>query len=224
MLKYIILFLLPFTLPAQDELPPVREDFTPVTTLFSIEGGFKLPTPTANKSFKTITRGVSDFELMGKIKLHDRLYIGAGFKHLYVEIRDVALNDKADASTQFYNPRAEVTYRAPMGDKTFFKMSLAGGYNLIEHRSNYTSKTGADFIKQEALNLEPSMGIYLYGAENFAIGLTVAYNMVFEEFSPAMISRETLSGFSKLDYIGSYNFFATGFTFVVYLQKPKGTF
>jgi hypothetical protein len=39
-----------------------------------------------------------------------------------------------------------------------------------------------------------------------------------------MISRETLSGFSKLDYVGSYNFFAAGFTFVTYLQKPKGAF
>lgn len=221
---FLFVLLMPLTSMAQTEEFPVRESFTPITTRFSIEGGFRLPTPTGNKAYKTITRGISDAECLLKIKLHERFYVGAGMKHVYVEIRDFALNDKVNATTQIFNPKAELSYRAPMGDNTFFKLSLAGGYNFLQHRSNYALNAGLDYVRQRAINLEPSMGIYMYGSENFAVGLTMGFNMIFEEFTPDVLLQETLSGYSNLDFVGPYNYFSAGFTFIVYLQKNKDDF
>lgn len=174
---------------------------------------FKLPSPLANKSFRSVMTGLADLDLLYQHKLDHGLGLGVGFNYFYFDVNSNAFQFNVVGKMEGFNPYIKLAKRNKLGENAFFEYSINSGYLKVFSSSNQ----GPGSYAQEGYNVRPQLGIYLKSGDLVSFGLIASYNYMNFEFTPDNLSLDNFPGNTAENSVGNTQFFSVGFGFSTYI-------
>lgn len=184
-----------------------QKDGKPTPHVFKLD--FKLPTATANKSFKGVMSGLTDIDLVYQYQFQNTgLFINTGLKYSYWSLESTVFSgDVITGKLEIFEPFIGVGFRHSFSDKVFLESELKAGYAFINTNSNSLSAV----YKQQAFAIEPKFGLFYKSSELTAVGLTLNYNVITDQFTPDNIGQPNFPGMTTASSEGYYQYFSVGF-------------
>ena len=180
-----------------------------------IKGDFKLPTTLGNEAFRKVINGIMDSDLEYNYRLTNNLRFGIGAKYSLWDIDVNAFpSTKVNGKIQNVNPFISVGMVFPQDQQFYIETEMKFGYNLMETSSNIYNS-----YKQTAINFEPKVGFYLQTTDLLAFGLTVNYNYIATNFSPANLNLNSFPTVSAGGSDGNMQYFSIGFGFYTFIPN-----
>jgi len=184
-----------------------QKEGEPTPHIFKID--FKLPTATANRSFKGVMSGLADIDFCYQYQFKEiGLFINGGMKYSYWNLESTLFSGTVvTGKLEILQPFGSIGYRHEFSDKVFLESELKGGYSFVNSNANTLTST----YKQKALAIEPKFGFYYKSSDLTAVGLTLNYNIITTNFTPDNIGQPNFPGMTPDASNGNYQYFSIGF-------------
>jgi hypothetical protein len=173
-----------------------------------IKVDFKLPTALLNRPFKSFMSGIIDSDLSYQYALLDgKLSFGVGTKYSYWSVISTKFrNQNVVGHLNIFSGYFLTAFKKDLNEKLFFDSEIKIGYASVLTRSNKRS----ELYVQNALTIEPKIGLYLKASELSAVGITVNYHYIASKFTPENLNLVYFPGFNESDYTKNYSYFSIG--------------
>jgi len=152
--------------------------------------------------------GIIDTDLSYQYALFDgKLSFGLGAKYSYWSVISTKFrNQEVVGHLNIFSGYFLTAFKKDLNEKLFFDSEIKFGYASVLTRSNKQS----ELYVQNALTIEPKIGLYLRASELSAVGITVNYNYIATNFSPSNFNLTYLPGYNETDYLKNYSYFSIG--------------
>ncbi|HSH66714.1 MAG TPA: hypothetical protein VLB84_13195 [Bacteroidia bacterium] len=235
MLKYIsIVFFLLNILPIRAQEPstdntPVRSDDVPSQKeyyWFTPHAAITVPNPTGNTAFRKNFAGVYEVSAGMDVMPFKGIFVGAVYKNATLKITGIT------GATYFhYSPIMKINNAGiRVGGKTFVgSRNRMTGQASVTFGQNWTmfkdirckdSTMAVPVPKYTCTYLEPEIALYFLLENNFAIGITVSYDIYTKNFNPYDICLESWKTIGSTGS-GPTQYFSFGFGFSYSFYKRK---
>lgn len=184
-----------------------------------IKADFKLPTPIANKAFRSILNGVTDMDLSYNYRLANNFAFGAGCKYGFWDIDVNSFpSNKVTGKMKIINPFVSVSKVFQQNRQFFIETEFKVGYNTMSTTGSFNSNSFN--YNQTGINLEPKVGFYLQTpSELLSFGLTVNYNYIGAGFSEKNLEVNKVPGIEAGTSSNNSQYFSVGFGFYTFLPN-----
>lgn len=176
---------------------------------FYVEGSFQLPSPLANRSFRTLMDGVSDVNLSFHVPIYKKLHTGIVLNHSFISFNDVAIPEKTNGRLQMMGVLLNLGVHLPTSERFSIDFSVNTGYEFLLYGSETCSNTQV----QQGLIIKPTIGAYIKSSDYLSFGLVLSYTYVNDDFGPERFCLTEFSGYQSSDYQGANQLFGVGFGF-----------
>ena len=180
-----------------------------------------LPNSFVNKPYKTIMQGLVSASPYYQYSLKNGISFGAGIHYSYFNINQfrmpVRIFGGIHTGATFIKLGHEKFWTERFGTDIGCKVGYLQSYAV----SDLLRTSGIQYVKNEALFIEPTIGLVLTADVNSSYRLTVGYPLYGYTFTPWMIGYDSKLGYSDSEYSKTCSFLNVGFAYTFYFNGKK---